>query len=203
MKKSTVFAVNRMGIILLTAFGIIASSVAFIRISGDSNTYQIAHAKGTLSGSGLQHWSLQAITNEVEGKLVVEDQQLSSIASLEFHIPIHQFHSAVPELGEMVQEMFSANHCTSLSFKQRQSMVLPQLKMAHVISTLSLGNSSNTVPFQFNAFFNPDQTITLKGKQSFRLSDFGIRIPDDKTNAINDSVSLNLEFLVTQQQTIL
>ncbi|MCY1536864.1 hypothetical protein D9M68_723360 [compost metagenome] len=85
-----------------------------------------------------------------------------------------------------------------MQFVQKRVMILPTMRMVHIIGELKLINSTQIVPIQLQYTQETDQQLHFKGKQIIRLSEFGIK--DNHIDAASraDEITINIEFTLTK-----
>lgn len=188
------FALSRIGLTSLFAIAVISFSVAFIATDDANVEYEVSNSSITISGTGSQDWSLTSTSFPFNGRFDQDSEELNKVSDLQFEMPVSTLNSDNIESQELIRRVLNQSNCDKITFKQRHAMVLPLMKMVHVIGDLTLANGSQTVPLQMNFSLNGKDGLTLEGKYKFRLSDFGVRISAEDAGVINDEVEIDLVF---------
>lgn len=195
MKKSNFFAISRMGIICLFAVAVIGSYVAFTDVFRDTYHSDFNESKVYLSGiSNAKEWKMKVNGFSSQANFVVENQELQEVVGLNFKLPIDLEKTEHSELEAAVLEVLVFNNCNEISFDQRNQMVLPIMKMIHLVGNLNIANRSIPVSLPMSYIVNSDQSISLKGTKSIKLNEYGINIPSHLLDVLKTNHEVVIDF---------
>lgn len=203
MKRITVFTFNRWSVLVGGTLIIVLLSIAFIRITTTGQRYKVTEAKIAFLGKSDSAWLAGVDYIPFRGEFEVEETGLSRVSDIEFSGNVDEIKSDDLQLQFYIRELFRANYCTELLFKQRRAMILPYLKKVHLIGELNLGKAKQVLPIQLNYVFNADRTITVSGKQEIRLAEFDFLIPAHLKNKMADRMDLQLTFTLLPEELFL
>ncbi|MGF1926166.1 MAG: YceI family protein, partial [Bacteroidia bacterium] len=199
MKRLTNFVITRTGLICLIGLGGLLFAVAFAT-SGHDLTYKSVESKVSLSSINMSNEAkLEAANFACETSVVLDGDQVSDISGFSFNIPITQFKHADPLIEDAIRQLLASGGAKYISFKQHHVMVLPTMKMIHLIGELNIAKVSRPVAFQLEFDFNKNKELVLKGKQAIQLSDFGIVIPEDLQVHFKDDFNIDLSAVMTEK----
>ncbi|RZK50790.1 MAG: hypothetical protein EOO99_01070 [Pedobacter sp.] len=193
LTKLSRFAKTKLGILSIGLVLILLSSVAFISTQGKSSLYAIEDSRIIISGTGGTHWELDANSFPYQGEFIVNNGDLESIENVSFEVPINWLQSNDIQMEELVKGLFLENNCHRITFQQRHGMVLPIMKMIHLVGELGLASSPQSMAFQANYRQQNKSELLFESKQEINLSDFGIQIPADKQQLIDDKVEVKVQ----------
>ncbi|SFH43701.1 hypothetical protein [Pedobacter insulae] len=201
MKNFKKFAINRVGLISISSIGIGLFLLSTIEIGRQQAKFEVLSSKFTLSGSSSGNkWVLAANSVASTGEFEFRDQELLNISELTFTIPIQQLKCSNHQQESMLQEILIQNNCTKLAFKQEHVMILPIMKMAHVIGGFSMFNGAYNIPMQLHYELNEDRSLRIWGKQVVSLSAFGFKIPAYEVGKIDDEMELEIDFVLVNKR---
>lgn len=178
MKNFTTFELARTGLISLFGIGGLIFAVAFMGPSNHTTLYRSMNSNISIFNPGEESDAkVEASTFACDADLTFEEGKLTDISSFNFAIPINEFKSNDEQLELTIQNLFRNRH-GEVTFKQQRVMVLPIMKMMHLVGELTIANATRPFSFQFAYEINKDQTLTIKGKQTVNLTEFGILLPN-------------------------
>lgn len=198
MKNLSTFAISRMMLIALFALGGFIFSIALITTDDEVRLFKSIDSYLSLKNSTSESKLVGKIYNS-NASFLIEDNKIVSINGLKFDILINQLVSGDAAFQEVSRNLFAAYHATSVIFTQEKVMVLPTMKMIHVIGEVSIGNFSRPVALQLTYTYK-DQVIHIKGKQSLLLSEYGIAIPLDKQYLIDDELVMDIDLKLVDER---
>lgn len=196
MKKSNIFAISRMGIICLFAVLIVGSYVAFTDVFKEE-TYRsdINESSVYLSGhTDAQEWKMKVNSFTSQASFIVENQELQEVVDLHFKLPTDLVKTENSQLEAAILEVLSFNNCNEISFDQRNQMVLPLMKMIHLVGNLNIANRSIPVSLPVGYVINSDQSISLKGTKSIKFNEYGINVPSHLLDAVSADHEILIDF---------
>ncbi|MBB2145106.1 hypothetical protein GM921_06410 [Pedobacter sp. LMG 31464] len=165
----------------ITLFSLILTSILFVQSAKAQTPYKVegdSQIKISIDSNQNISSSLSA-----EGNFIVKDGILDEINSFELALP-----SFTTENKSITNK--------AISFKLTHVMILPTMKMIHAVGVLNIGGVSNRTDIEFSFVMNNDQSITLNGSKSIKLSDYH----QESTFALaslsnNDDLKLNMNLV--------
>ena len=201
MKHYSNFVLNRTVLIGLFALGGLIFAVAFVNNSNETFAYKSFDSKISITSTNMDIDSKIEASNFVcEADFLVDGDQVLDISSFRFSVPIVQFKPDHQKVETAIQQLFKSSDGTSINFVQQRVMVLPTMKMIHLIGEISIANVKQHIAFQLAYDLNKNKELILKGKQFIRLSDFGIVIPQDLLGKIKNEFSINLNIKMIEEK---
>lgn len=196
MKKSNLFAISRMGIICLFAVAVIGSYAAFTDVFKEEVYHSNLNESSVyLSGSSdAKEWKMKVNGFTCQARFVVENQELQEVVDLNFKLPVDLEKTENSELEAAVLEVFAFNNCNEISFDQRNQMVLPIMKMIHLVGNLNIANRSIPISLPMSYVVNNDQSISLKGSKSIKLNEYGLNVPTHLLSVVNVNHEVTIDF---------
>ncbi len=197
MKNFKGFAIARTGIISIIAIGVVLFSISSIEKDKELMTYKTLESRVIFRNTGGSvPWRMIANAVSCEGSFEIDDHQLINLSGLSFEIPISQFKSGHHQIEAIISGLFKLNNCERIAFKQKFGMVLPVMQKIHVIGEANILNGIHTAPMQVDYELNADNTLRIRGKQSFSLRQFGVKVPPHLTGMIDDEIEFEIDFLL-------
>ena len=203
MKNFSTFSLMRMGVLTFFALGGLIFAIAFIDSSKETIQYQNYDSR-----IGITNSSFGSIDNtesnyvNCEANIVFDQDQLIDISSFQFNVPIHQFRSNNQQFEATIQQLLNTNHSTQITFTQQKIMVLPIMKMIHLIGELNIANVNRRIGFRLSYSLNQDKSIYIKGKEVINLSDFGLNLPN-RINGAKNEVTIDLDFKMIDKRVLM
>jgi len=163
-----------------------ASAQSTYKIEGDSQIkVSVDSTKNNFTAMG----STNAIN--AEGSFTIKDGALDDITAFKLRMPM--INSNLP-LGELL-----AND--SIGFELTHVMVLPTMRLIHIVGILDVGGVSSRTELDFSFTVNEDQSISLFGTKSIKLKDYN---KDSKFSSAvlkdNAEVKLDMNLLFKNNQ---
>lgn len=200
MKNFKSVTIGKASIISVVAVGIILFSISSIEQKKKIITYKVQDSKVSFAGIGNKEpWIMIASPIQCEGSFEVNEHQLINLSGLSFQIPISKFKLNNPQIEEIIVELFKKSKCEKMVFVQKYGMVLPIMQKIHVVGELNVLNGIYTLPIQVSYDLDSDHTLRIKGKQSFLLKQFGIKIPAHLVNVIDEEVEFEIDILLQSE----
>ena len=175
-------------VIILTSLMV----MSFVNTKESSNSYQIVNSKFYFQGAGKNiDWKLQAKSSSFDANFTINGDQLEDITNMNFSIPVNQLYSTNPQIEESIEKLFKDSKCSEVVFTQTRSMILPTMKMIHLVGEITAGNVKQIVPIQMQYTVNADGSIDLIAKQFLNKSILGSSLAKVKKGNLNEEISLN------------
>lgn len=139
------------------------------------------------------NFTASASTNELnaEGTFIIKDGLLEDVTAFKLAIPIAKATS------------LAADSLTSdsIGFKLTHVMVLPHMRLIHIVGMLDVAGVSKRTELDFSFIVNDDKSLTLFGTKSIKLSEYN---QEQKFNAValkkNNELKLNLNLVFKDEQ---
>lgn len=201
MKHFKSFAISRAGIISLVGIGVILFTISSIENTYKPVAYEVSQSNITISGfSGLNTWKLKSASIQCEGDFEIKNDELMNIDKVNFIAPIQDFISDDQQVALFIKDFFIKNNCTQIAFKQEYLMVLPIMKMVHMIGEFSMVSNNHTIPFQLHYKLKDNQTLRISGKQTIKMSEFGVKMPAYAVGAIDDEIEVEIDLVLIRKK---
>jgi len=201
MKNLSTFALTRAILIGLFGLGGLIFAVAYITNSTQEVNYKSVDSKISLSTINNEDYStIEASKFDCKATFIVENDQLLDISSFRFNIPATQLKYDNAALEATIQQLLKSRDDNAINFVQNHVMVLPTMKVVHLIGEINIGKISQHISFQLAYEFNENKELRLRGKQSIRLSDFGISIPQHMLGEIKNELNLSLDLRMVEDK---
>ncbi len=150
---------------IYTVLNLVLVVVMFVGNANAQTPYQASstsQVKVSIGSNSLVS-NLESNLLNAEGNFVIENGKLEDVKSLKLSMPIGY---SLP--GSDV----SYSNTGQINFNLTHVMVLPILKRVFVVGFLTLNNVSHRIDMEFNLTHNKDESITLSGVKSLKLSDY-------------------------------
>ena len=199
MKNLKKIMLQKTGLFSLLLLMLVVVCISFV-CAKKEDTYYKSYDRSNISiegSSNMGNWSIVSSVFACDGRFSLEDEVLQEITDLSFVLPVGQLKSENPLMDAAMDELFKYNGVTEVSFKQTNAMVLSVMKMANIIGELQIGNKSNRVSLQLNHVVNKDGSLTFRGIQYIKLSDYQFKMPESMLGAIKNSDELKVNLVVT------
>lgn len=182
---------------LLSMVFILLMSSATIKETEPTDHFIITPKIYITSKGNSTQWAVAADSIKFSGKFYTPHGDLQNIKDFSFDLPITHVLMAANKTHPSILEAIKASNCQNISFTQKKLMILPTMKMVHMIGEVNL-KRSQAVPLQLEYHLENDQQIHFKGKQIIALSEFGIKAEDvDAANRL-DEITIHIEFTLTK-----
>lgn len=130
------------------AFAVVDNSQISFAIDSTKNTFTAMRNAGAVSA---------------EGNFVIKDGLLQNINAFKMVLPMRNMEAALN--GSLGQK-------DSIGFELSHVMVLPLMRMIHIVGILEVGGVSSRTEMDFNFIINQDQSLTLMGTKSIKLDEY-------------------------------
>ncbi len=190
---------HKTGLFSMLLLVVIVVCISFVRATNEDTYYKSYDRSNILieGSSNMGNWSIAATSFVCDGQFEIEKGELQELSELHFALPVSQLKSENPLMDTAMEELFKHNQITEVSFKQTNAMVLSVMKMANVIGELQIGNKQHRMALQLSYVVNEDQSLTFRGTQSIKLSDYQLKMPEAILGAIKNSDEVKVTLLVT------
>ncbi|MEJ5995036.1 YceI family protein [Pedobacter sp. Du54] len=203
MKNFSNFALSRVGLVSLLSLCVIIFSISFISISDETVRYKTFDSSVAITNaSSAQVQKTNSNIINCEANFTFDEGKVMDVSNFQFQVPFNQFDIANPNIESAIHTVFKLNQVTQVSFVQEKVMVLPTMKMIHVIGLLTMANVEHSLAFQFTYVINKDKSISINGEQTIDLAEFGLKIPDALKNVVDNSIKIKLNLKMIDEELI-
>jgi hypothetical protein len=158
-------------------------------------TYLIQNSSISVVGCGkLKNWKPKLANADLEGKFIVKSQLLDAISDLKIKLCVNDSLLKKSKIANSVKKVFLKNEIDQIYFTQMNLMILPVMKMAHFTMDVNMNGGRHYAPLILNYKVEENQTISVTGKQTIWLYQFGIVPNDIKECHANDKIELDINF---------
>lgn len=154
-----------------------ANAQSTYKIEGDS---QIKVSVDSIKNNFTAMGSTNAIN--AEGNFIIKDGSLDHINAFKLKMPM--VNSNMPQTEALTND--------SIGFELTHVMVLPTMRLIHIVGMLDVGGVSSRTELDFSFTVNEDQSISLFGTKSIKLKDYN---KDSKFSSavLKDSAEVKLD----------
>lgn len=203
MKNISDFAMSRIGLVSSFSLFVIILSISFINISDETVRYKSFNSSISIANeSSIPIEKTETNVINCYASFTLDEGKFVDVSEFNFDVPLDQFDQANPEMESAMQTLFKANDVTQITFIQEKAMILPAMKMIHLIGVLSIADVERPIAFQFNYVINKDRSISIAGKQTINLTDFDIKIPIHLKDAVSNEISMKLNLKMVDEELI-
>ncbi|RZK40979.1 MAG: hypothetical protein EOO90_12880 [Pedobacter sp.] len=198
MKRFSTFAISRTGIVTLLSLGLIVFSISFVSIQDKGKRFESINSSFSLLSPAFT--SAESVTSNAvnaNAEFTFDDGELSDISDFQFSVPLGMFKSSDVEAEQAVQKIFKTIDKEDLTFVQQRVMILPTMKMIHLVGEISIANIQKPISFQL-AYLHENQVLKIKGKQTIRLNELGINIPSELRSIIKNEFDLQFDLRMVE-----
>jgi hypothetical protein len=165
--------------------------------------YYITKSKISFLGkTEKKDWQVETTAVDCSGMFTTKEGELESISGFCFKVPINQVIKAISQADSARCRALQKSNLTEITFVQRRIMILPIMKMVHIIYDVKALGYTSTIPIQLQVAYiqGTNGQILLKGKQVVLLSELGIRLEQVDGDAKIDEVTIEIDFTVAKKQ---
>ena len=164
-------------------------------VFSQEETYLIQKSSINVVGSGkFKNWKPKLANADLEGKFIVKSQLLDAISDLKIKLCVNDSLLKKSKIANSVKKVFLKNEIDQIYFTQMNLMILPVMKMAHFTMDVNMNGGRHYAPLVLNYKVEENQTISVTGKQTIWLYQFGIVPKDIKECHANDKIVLDINF---------
>ncbi len=193
MKKISTFVISRMMLISLFSLGGFIFSIALINTSKETRYLKSVDSRiSIISANADKDTKIETTAFNCDANFVVEDDKLIDISNFQFTIQVNQFKSENKQLELAVQNLVENNKVAEIKFVQERVMVLPTMKMIHLIGKITIANVNQSISFQLAYHINANNELLIEGKQSICLNELGIIIPLEMKHVVKNKLDIKL-----------
>lgn len=157
--------------------------------------YLVQNSSISVVGSGkFKNWKPKLANADLEGKFIVKSQLLDAISDLKIKLCVNDSLLKKSKIANSVKKVFLKNEIDQIYFTQMNLMILPVMKMAHFTMDVNMNGGRHYAPLVLNYKVEENQTISVTGKQTIWLYQFGIVPNDIKECHANDKIELDINF---------
>ena len=184
-------------IILLTAFSGIHPSDYY-------KAATVGNADLKVSGtSNLHDWTMEAKNISCSTTFTFppgNNNEPTSLTALTLSVPIRQLKSGKSSMDSKAYDALKEKKFNSIIFEMTQATIIPGEKNKFLVKTtgnLNIAGVSKLVTIDVAGLVNTDGTITCKGTEHLKMSDFQIKPPVFMLGALKTGDELTIDFTVS------
>ena len=156
-------------------------------------TYVIGNTALSIEGFGkLNNWHPKIERILMNGEFTTEHNVIEKISDLNLSFLFDNINQG--HVSASLRKVFSSEIGKEVKLSQINMMVLPTMKMAHLTMDITTAGVKQYSPLLLNYHLEENQTITVTGKQTIWLYQFGIIPKDIKQSHANDKIVLDIKF---------
>lgn len=167
-------AIGSLFFIVALSLGVAQAQSPYKAIAGSS-----IEVKGS---SNIHDWKMDAKSIPAEAVLEVEGNQVTSIKSLSFTLPVKTLKGKEDLLNTRAYKAMKEDAHKNVVFKLTSATVSQNVIKAN--GTLTIAGVTKPVSLQANATVNADGTVTCVGSKKLKMSDHGIAPPSFMLGAL-------------------
>ncbi|TKC10439.1 hypothetical protein FA048_09645 [Pedobacter polaris] len=195
MKKTLLLSFSIMFAVFLAS----AHLSKYLKFSAKFNNteagYQILNPKIAIAGSGkYKDWKLVIETFKMDARFLANEQVMEGVRDFSLSLKIDPLNSNGNKIETLILHAFQSSGCNTIEFTQTNLMILPMMKVVHMVGDLKAMKLVKSSPMNLIYVVDNERTITVKGKLFTRLSDFGISDPNIRLEALEDELTIYIEF---------
>lgn len=202
MKKVSTFVFFRTAIITVFGLGGLIFAVAFI--GNRSQTFRYKGSDHTVAIIAPQAEENEAKFEANEGlssaDFDFDEDGLVEINNFQLHIALDALSHPDSTINREFHTLLGKHQAHEIIFKQSRAMVLPKMQMIHLVGELTIGKLSRNMVFQLAYHINPQDEIQLGGKQSFKLSDFGLVSNNEILSPYKDRLEFTIDMYMDREE---
>lgn len=181
----------------LCLFAILFFLPAFTKSSEVTVNYKSsAESKMNLSGyANLNNWSMDYKSLNSEGSFIVKGGELSEINALQFEIGTSMLEGENAAVDSALYNVIANGKSEKISFKLTRQMVLPMMKMVHLVGDFTIGGVTRPISLQMAYEVGADNSIRISGTNTILLSLFSTSETSSQLKALkcNNQLTFSLE----------
>lgn len=157
--------------------------------------YLVQNSSISVVGSGkLKDWKPTLANVDLEGKFICSNQILGAISDLKIRLCVNDSLLKRSKIANSIKKVLIKNEIDQINFTQMNLMILPVMRMAHFTMDVNMNGGRHYAPLVLNYKVEENQTISVTGKQTIWLYQFGIVPKDIKECHANDKIVLDINF---------
>ena len=164
-------------------------------VFSQEETYLIQNSAIKVVGTGKLKNIKPVLANiNLEGKFIFKSKTLDEISGLKIKLSVNDSLLKRSKISNSIKKVFLKNEIDQIHFTQMNLMILPVMKMAHFTMDVNMNGGRHYAPLVLNYKVEENQTISVTGKQTIWLYQFGIVPRDIKECHANDKIELDINF---------
>lgn len=182
------------------ALAIMLTSVSY---SFSQTAFRPQSTKIQLSGTSTLHdWTMDATQATTDAAFVVDGGKLSSIARLNFTLPVKNLKSHSKPMDNNTYKAMNVEKNPNINFALTASSITPAGGNNYnikAVGKLTINGNTKETDLVATGTFNPaDNTLTINGSKKMKMTDFGVKPPTVMMGTIktgNDiTIAYNLKY---------
>lgn len=199
MNTISTFTPNRSRFLpLFLSMMLFISAISFSQIVQGQTTYKLSSGSQIkVSGTSNMHdWIMSSGNFACEGNMVMKAGLFQYMTSLNFTLPVENLKSKDKLMDTRAYKALKAEQFKKITFKMTKAIAQLQQKTVKVIGDLTIGGVTKEIVIQSAYILNNDETITFKGNQSIKMSDYNIKAPSFMMGALKTGNVVIIDILL-------
>lgn len=146
--------------------------------------------------SNLHDWEMLATNFYCVGNFSSKGGAFDDISTLSFILPISNLKSKEDLMDTRAYKAMNAKDYPKMNFKLTNATVTHDQKAIIATGSLTIAGITKAIVIQSTYVVNPDESITIKGSKSIKMSDFNIKAPSFMLGALKTGDDLVIDLLL-------
>jgi len=166
-------------------------------VQGQTTYRQVAGSQIKVTGtSNLHDWDMVATNFTTTAAFKTTGGQLQDLTALSFVLPVTNLKSKEELLNTRAYTALKAEQFDKITFKLTKATVIPAQKIIKATGNLTISGVTNPVELQTNYVVNADESITCRGTQTVKMSDYKIKAPSFMMGALKTGDVVTIDMLL-------
>jgi len=172
-------------------------ALTFTSVQGQTLYKQVAGSQIKVNGtSNIHDWDMVATNFTTTATFKTTGGQLQDLTALSFVLPVTNLKSKEDLLNTRAYTALKAEQYDKITFKMTKATVIPVQKIIKATGNLTISGVTNPVELQTSYVVNVDGSITCKGSQTVKMSDYKIKAPSFMMGALKTGDAVTIDMLL-------
>lgn len=141
-----------------------------------NENYSVISQKIIVQGKqGTKPWEVAIASFHCDGTFSIPGGELEDVSGFGFSFPVTELLSELAKVNPAVYEIIKNSRCREFSFKQNKSMILPVMKVVHLVGEAETVTGNQAAPIQLTYEPGPQGEVKFTGKLVMALSGFVLK----------------------------
>lgn len=134
----------------------------------------------TIDGTSTLHdWNMKSANGQTNVSITLKDGQITDVAALSFTIDATSLKSNKSGLDKNAYKALNTSTSKSITYKATSGTVSKSGNnyIIKTNGTLTIGGTTKQLALSSTATVNSDNTISIKGNSTFKMSNYGVTPP--------------------------
>jgi polyisoprenoid-binding protein YceI len=189
-------------LILLAILGILA--LTMLSVQAQTNYKLGPGSQIKVSGTSNVHdWDMVSSNFTADAAFTLKGKQVQDLKTLVFVLPVTSLKSKEDLLTTRAHKALKAKENSKIGFKLTNASLIPGQKIIKATGNLTIAGVTKLVNLQTSYVVNADESITCKGTQEIKMSDYGIKAPSYMMGAMKTGNEVTIDILLKLNKNIL